>query len=200
MAVHPSGNFAYVADSQGALINVFTLDSTGNMTPASPFIIPTGSFGEDAPLFLEAHPNGKFLFSANRGSVSSYAIDPTSGALSFAPGAPYDTLNSLAVQPFQTGLEATGQYLYVSNVSNTGIPGYKVDQTTGALTLVPGPLPAQVGGTFDLVANPLGPEMYIQIGNSINVFSIDLTTGVLTEPVGQAQFFGTSNIVTANVQ
>jgi 6-phosphogluconolactonase (cycloisomerase 2 family) len=200
LAVHPSGNFVYVGDSQGALIHIYTIDANGNMVATgSPFIIPSGPFGGDAPLFLALHSNGKFLFTANRTSVSSYDIDPSTGNLSFAPGAPYD-VSALNVAPLRLALEATGKYLYVSNTANTGIPAYAVDATTGALTAVPGPLAAQIGGLFDLVANPQGPELYVHIGNSINVYAIDLTTGVLTAPAGASKFFTASNMVIANVQ
>jgi 6-phosphogluconolactonase (cycloisomerase 2 family) len=198
LAVEPSGNFVYVPDSQGGLVNIFSIDSTGTMTPKTPFIIASGT--NDFPLFGLAHPNGKFLFTANRGSVSAFQINSSTGALTYAPGAPYDTQTSLGVGPLQLGLEATGQFVYASNVSNTGIPGYKIDQTTGALTLVPGPLPGQTGGLFDIVANPQGPQMYVHIGNTINVFSVDLSTGVLTAPATLGTFVTASNLVVANVQ
>ncbi len=177
LAVEPSGSFVYVPDSQNALINIFSIDSAGNMTLKTPFAIPTGPVpGTDAPLFIEAHPNGQFLFTANRGSVAAYVIDASTGALSYAPGS-----------------------LYVSDTGNNGIPGFTVDGTTGALTLINGsPFPGS--SASDLVPNPAGPELYVQIGNSINVYSIDATSGALTPPSVQAQFFTASNLVIANVQ
>ncbi len=188
LAVEPSGSFVYVPDSQNALINIFSIDT-----------IPTGPVpGTDAPLFIEAHPNGQFLFTANRGSVAAYVIDASTGALSYAPGSPFNT-SSLQVAPFMLALDATGTFLYVSDTGNNGIPGFTVDGTTGALTLINGsPFPGS--SASDLVPNPAGPQLYVQIGNSINVYSIDATSGALTPPTVQAQFFTASNLVIANVQ
>src|SRR5437899_4414384 len=198
LAVEPSGSFVYVPDSQNALINIFSIDSAGNMTLKTPFAIPTGPVpGTDAPLFIEAHPNGQFLFTANRGSVAAYVIDQTTGALSYAPGSPFNT-SSLQIAPLLLTLDATANFLYVADTGNNGIPGFTVDRT-GALTLINGsPFPGS--SVSDLVPNPAGPQLYAQIGNSINVYSIDATTGVLTPPAGQAQFFTASNLVIANVQ
>jgi 6-phosphogluconolactonase (cycloisomerase 2 family) len=199
LAVEPSGNFVYVPDSQTAAINIFRIDSLGNMTAQPPFFVPTGAFpGTDAPLFIQAHPNGKFLFTANRGSVAAYQIDSTTGALSYAPSSPFNT-SSLQVAPFRTALDATAKFLYAADTGNNGIPGFAVDPNTAALTLINGsPFAGQ--SVFDLEPNPEGPQMYVQIGNSINVYTINPTTGALTPPTAQAQFFTASNLVIANVQ
>ena len=95
-------------------------------------------------------------------------------------------------------LDTTGTFLYVSDTGNNGIPGFRVDGT-GALSLINGsPFPGS--SVSDLVPNPAGPQLYVQIGNSINVYSIDATSGALTPPSVQAQFFTASNLVIANVQ
>jgi 6-phosphogluconolactonase (cycloisomerase 2 family) len=199
LAVEPSGKFVYVPDSQNARITIYSIDSAGNMTLTNVFSIPTGPIpGTDAPLFIEAHPNGKFLFTANRGSVAAYVIDSTTGALSYAPGSPFNTA-SLQIAPLLLTLDATGQFLYVADTGNNGIPGFTVDGTTGALTLINGS-PFTGSSVSDLVPNPAGPQLYVQIGTSINVYSIDATTGALTPPAAQAQFFTASNLVIANVQ
>src|SRR6266699_620559 len=118
---------------------------------------------------LKTHSNGQFLVTANRGSVAAYVIDASTGALSYAPGSPFNT-SSLQVAPFMLALDATGTFLYVSDTGNNGIPGFTVDGTTGALTLINGsPFPGS--SASDLVPNPAGP-----------------------------QFFTASNLVIANVQ
>ncbi len=200
----PLGRFVFITNFAAGQIDVFQVDqTTGALTvaPSSPVhvAIPTGPVpGTDAPLFIEAHPNGQFLFTANRGSVAAYVIDASTGALSYAPGSPFNT-SSLQVAPFMLALDATGTFLYVSDTGNNGIPGFTVDGTTGALTLINGsPFPGS--SASDLVPNPAGPELYVQIGNSINVYSIDATSGALTPPSVQAQFFTASNLVIANVQ
>jgi 6-phosphogluconolactonase (cycloisomerase 2 family) len=199
LVVEPSGKFVYVPDSQNARITIYSIDSAGNMTLTNVFSIPTGSIpGTDAPLFIEAHPNGKFLFTANRGSVAAYVIDLTTGNLSYAPGSPFNTA-SLQIAPLLLTLDATAKFLYVADTGNNGIPGFTVDGTTGALALINGS-PFTGPSVSDLVPNPAGPQLYVHIGTSINVYSIDATSGALTPPTTQAQFFTASNLVIANVQ
>lgn len=196
LAVAPSGNFVYVPNSQAGLINIFRLDSSGTLTAAAPFVVSGGV--NDFPLFAVAHPNGKFLFTANRASVSAFTIDATTGALTLTSGSPFE-LTPLGIAPFMAALDGTGKFLYVADTGNNGILGFAIDATTGVLTLVSGS-PFAASSVFDLVANPAGPELYVQIGNSINVFGINTTTGQLTPPSAQPKFFTASNLVIANVQ
>src|SRR5438876_1881906 len=158
LAVEPSESFVYVPDSQNALINIFSIDSAGNMTLKTPFAIPTGPVpGTDAPLFIEAHPNGQFLFTANRGSVAAYVIDASTGALSYAPGSPFNT-SSLQIAPLLLTLDAIANFLYVADTGNNGIPGFTVDGT-GALSLINGsPFPGS--SVSDLVPNPAGLQPF----------------------------------------
>lgn len=199
LAVVPAGNFIYVPDSQTGVINILSVDSTGQLTRmlSSPFLIPQTN---DAAEFALAHPNGKFLFTANFKSVSAYTIDPSTAALTFAPGSPNDTFTSHNVQPFMAALDSSGKFLYVPDQFSVGLLGYTVDPNTAALTLINGS-PFSPGNIFDVIANPAGPQIYLQgDGGAINLFTINTTTGALTASPTPTTSFGNSNLVIANVQ
>src|SRR5437762_458480 len=195
--------FLYAFDSTSATIAGFSIahGNSGALTaiPGSPFTISDTFSGSTNFPRIEADPLGRFVFITNfaAGQIDVFQVDQTTGALTVAPSSPFNT-SSLQVAPFMLALDATGTFLYVSDTGNNGIPGFTVDGTTGALTLINGsPFPGS--SASDLVPNPAGPQLYVQIGNSINVYSIDATSGALTPPSVQAQFFTASNLVIAKI-
>jgi 6-phosphogluconolactonase (cycloisomerase 2 family) len=92
-----------------------------------------------------ADPAGNFLYVVNFGTITSYRIDRSSGALtmtaSLTPGPIFSTLSP---DPY-------GQFLYVGTTNTGEIYGYKVNPDTGALTTAPGS-PYTVPNAADIFA------------------------------------------------
>ncbi len=198
MASTPSASYVYAPDWQSGIINILTVDPSGQMARAlsSPFfILASGDFA----ILDVVHPSGNFLFTSNFNSVSSYTINPATGGLTFAPGAPYDTFNSKNVQPSMIALDGTGNFLYAPDSGTVGILAYTIDQTSGALTLVSGSPFGAGSSIYEIMANPQGSELYVDSG-SLDVYAINSTTGALTAPTSQSVNFAAGNIVIANVQ
>jgi DNA-binding beta-propeller fold protein YncE len=148
MAIDPTGQFAYVLGSTQAFLYAFTIDSTGALTavPGGPVTTATNN-----PSGVAVHPNGKFVYVANfaspSGSVSAYAINPATGALTQV-GSPVpagDGAESVTIDP-------TGQFAYVANQQSDDISAYAIDGTNGTLT----PLP-----TAPSVASGSKPEIIV---------------------------------------
>jgi hypothetical protein len=166
IAINSAGTFAYVPDSTDGDIFIFSLSATGQLASAasSPFII---SSAFDRAFFAIAHPTAKFLFTADVESVASYATDSTTGALTLVNGATVST-GGFQVTPAALALDGTGKFLYVTPAGanglnanlSTNILGYQIDTTGGGLTIVPN-APFTSAGTLDVLANPLGQELYI---------------------------------------
>lgn len=114
-------------------------------------------------------------------TISGYAINSTTGALTPLPGSPF----TAGSNPYALTLDPASQFLYVANrVSNT-ISAFTVNASTGALTQIPGS-PFAAGSAPDAVAvSPSGQFLYEanQVDNTIWVYSIDAETGALT-PIG----------------
>jgi 6-phosphogluconolactonase (cycloisomerase 2 family) len=83
-AVHPSGQFLYVANFQDNTISAFAVDGNGTLTPAGTFVTGGG------PISIAIDSTGSFAYAANSGddSISIYSIDLTTGALTLQ-GAPF---------------------------------------------------------------------------------------------------------------
>jgi 6-phosphogluconolactonase len=91
---------------------------------------------------MQAHPNGRFVYVANRGhdSIAIIRIDETSGGAT-----PIGTEPTRGSTPRYFAIDPEGRYLYVANQNSGGIVPFRIDQGTGLLaasgrvTAVPAP-------------------------------------------------------------
>jgi len=212
LAVSNNGNFAYAPDPVAGDIFILSISATGTLTPtsASPFLISSGP--NDSPHFDAVSANGNFLYTADAGSVSGFTIDSSTGNLALIPGSTIDT-SVFSVSPSLFAIDSTGAFMYAADSStdtnNTGILGFSLDSTTGAISA------GQVQGSpFDgtniiswLASNPAGPQLFVlsepgskATGLDINRFGITLSSGALTAPTSPSTLSGAFNIAIANVQ
>jgi 6-phosphogluconolactonase len=127
-----------------------------------------------------------YVTNAADNTVSSYAVDASTGALA-AIGTPTPTGTApYAIVGVDTGMGTrTGigkRYVYVGNEGSNDISAFAVDNTTGALTEVFGsPFPA---GTDPKAMSLCGGLQSLCVANSgsgnVSVYTIDYSTGVLT--------------------
>jgi 6-phosphogluconolactonase (cycloisomerase 2 family) len=207
IALNRAGTYAYVANytetgSVGSVsqYSVGTV-APGELLPLSPATVPTGSLPND----IVVDPSGRFVYvvnsntNASGNSISQYTIDPTNGTLApmTSPTVPTGT------EPWSITIDALGKNAYVPN-RNSGNVGtvthYKIDATTGALTLAvavaPATNPVTAGtGSTSIAIDPSGTFAYVTnrdpataAPHTISQFSIaangDLTP--LTPPTAAA--------------
>ncbi len=183
IAGEPQGKFLYAQGLSG--IEVFGIDQGSGALTLLNSPVPVGPA---AQFDMAIAPNGKFLFSPNSNvgqggaTVSSFAINPQTGALTPAPGSPYSAgsgADSVAVDPL-------GRFLYVGEGWNaTTLFAFSIDQTTGALTPTPGsPFPAVEGR--GLVVDPLGRFLFIsdEDNGQTSAYTIDQSSGAITVVAG----------------
>jgi 6-phosphogluconolactonase len=141
----PLGNFLYVTDSSGNQIIAYTMSGNG-----IPNAISNGPFAtQSQPMGITIDPRGKFLYVANYNvsTISAFAINQTSGALSAAAGTGTANLSTQGTGPTCVTIEnALGIYLYASNFLDNTVAGMQLDPATGALSYVRNnPFPASAG-------------------------------------------------------
>ena len=180
--------------SQGVgALNVNGVDGSLSIVPGSPFA------ADLIPIDVLVHPSGKFVYTANIGtnsvgigpgpvqSISCYASDPSTGALSPVPGSPFPVstitsnfdLRGLIIHP-------SGKFLYLATgavgVGSTGngILGWSIDPTSGFLTPLPGspfsPGTIVIGGASDRAGK------FFYAGNASGAvlgFTVDPSSGAL---------------------
>jgi 6-phosphogluconolactonase len=134
MAVHPNGNFLYIAMAGvtaagtqvvGQMINT----TTGALSPipGSPFAVG------NEPTEVAIDPAGKFLFASNLAdnTVSVFTIDSSSGMLTPVGGSPFMT----GPNPTEMVVNKSSAVLYVIAANSTSISAYTIG-SSGTLTNV----------------------------------------------------------------
>jgi len=178
IAITPSINAMFVANSGANSVSAFTISTFGGLTPASG-TTPTGS----APAGLAIDPAGNFLFVANQGSsnVSVFAISGTT--LTAVPGSPFTTVPvglsyPNGTLPTAVAVSNSGNYLYVANQLANFISAFAINSTSGALTPLGVAYYSEALGTAPsgLGIQPNGGFLYVMNAgansNNISVFAI----------------------------
>ena len=123
---------------------------------------------------------GKFLAlvaETGSGSISSFQIDPATGALSRVNGSPFKAGRGPEF------LASDGKYVYTANSDSNDISGFAIDPATGALRPVPGtPFSVGLRPKGVALASAVGLLFVVNTGNNtISVLRIDSSTGTLTQ-------------------
>ncbi len=178
VAVDPSGQYVYVANSYGG-ISGFVLDTTGYPQPMlrSPF--PAGG----TPRSVAVHPNGRFLYVANSGdaTVSGYSIDADTGELTALSGSPF----FVGADPESFTVSPSGLHGYAMHSNSDVISGWPINPTTGALN----PTGSGYGATgrapssVTVMLDPVTGQQLIYVTNYL-FNNITAFRGALTPVVG----------------
>jgi 6-phosphogluconolactonase len=196
LTVDPNGSFLYASDSSDFGVGGFTIGTTGALTsiPGGPFSPPGDALGPPTEIAID--PAGKFLYASTVFDVSDtgglnvwgFTIDSQTGALTSMPGSPFATQEN--GQPHGIKVDPSGKFVYVALSNANSIAAFTIDSTTGALTVAPGsPFatgPGEFTETYELTIAPSGKFLYAFNfnGNTVAVFTIDSTSGVLTTVAG----------------
>jgi 6-phosphogluconolactonase (cycloisomerase 2 family) len=168
----------YVVNGGSNTIARFTVDLAGTGNPVSQRVasLPTGT----GPIHVVASPDEKFLFVANAGSasVSAYAVNPTTGALTAVPGSPFHLASD--VNPFASAVHPSGKFLYVGCQDSIQVLAIAA---SGALAPAPA-LKATLTGrdAGDVLLHPSGKFLFVaDAGHGrVRTYAVDAATGALT--------------------
>lgn len=172
--VDPSNRFVYTASDVSNDIRLFGINSTtGGLSPVGGPVAGAGG-----PLTVVVTSDSRFAYVPNNGGlIQAFSIDATSGTLTPLP-APNATI--------ATGSNAhsaviTGDLLYVANINSNTITGYRINGTSGVLTL----LTTTTTGAQPHYMVVRGGFLYVANfeANNIQRFNINTGTGELTAPV-----------------
>ena len=118
-----------------------------------------------------------FLYVANgaASTVGVYAINPTTGALTFVENEP------TGLGPTSVAIDPTGQFAYVAIGTNGTVSVHTINPTTGALTQVENELTGL--NPRSVAVDPTGKFAYVAnySSSTVGVYTINPTTGALTQ-------------------
>ena len=131
LAFSSDGKFLYVLGELQSTLTVFSNDAeTFRLLQTAP-MLPTGFSGRNDASEIEIHPNGKFLYAANRGhdSIAAFHIDSATGKLTSA-----GDFSVEGKEPRHFAIDPAGRYLLAENQLSDKIMTFRIDQKSGALT------------------------------------------------------------------
>ena len=133
LVFHPRAPYFFFTNEREASVSSFSFDSnTGEPSPVQTIAtIPEGYSGPRvAPSNIQMHPNGRFIYAANRGddSIAIFSIDEGSGRLT-----PVSTVKTGGRGPREMNFEPSGKYFYVCNQQSGDVTTFEVDRTTGKI-------------------------------------------------------------------
>lgn len=184
----PSDKFLYALYTTNTALVTFQIEGPGiqlGMAPSG-FLVFTQPISS-----ISLDPSGKHLYMIQSpGIIQEFSADAASGALT--EGSTITETNA----DLRVGvIDATGEYLYVNDLSGGRIFAYQINQTSGALTAVTGSpfkLPANGQPTFP-VAGGGGEFLYTNLyAGGIAAFAINTSSGALTVVPGSP--FATTSV------
>jgi 6-phosphogluconolactonase len=131
-AVFSSGErFLYVLGELKSTVTVFAHDGEKFRSIQVIPTLPAGFSGRNDAAEIAVRPDGKFLYTSNRGhdSIAVFAIDPAKGTLTFVAHVPTG-----GKEPRHFAIDPTGKYLLAENQLSNNIVVFKIDPATGGLT------------------------------------------------------------------
>jgi 6-phosphogluconolactonase len=134
VAFSADGKFMYVLGEMDATVTVFANDDKETYRSIQKISsLPANFSGENTAAEIAIHPNGKFLYTSNRGadSIAQFSIDQRSGKLTLA-----GQLSTFGKEPRHFTIDPTGKRLLVANQNSNNIVEYAIDESTGKLSKV----------------------------------------------------------------
>jgi 6-phosphogluconolactonase len=132
VAFSADGKFMYVLGEMDATVTVFANDDKETFRSIQKISsLPPDFTGENTAAEIAIHPNGKFLYTSNRGndSIAEFSIDSTTGKLTLI-----GHISTFGKEPRHFAIDPAGTRLLAANQVTGNIVEYSIDSSTGKLT------------------------------------------------------------------
>ncbi len=133
MDFSPDGKFLYLVNEMGAAVNSYAYNKGKIIFVDSVGLASPGFTGRSSAADVHVSPDGKFLYATNRGTANEllvYAVDQLNGKLTYITR--YPTGN----EPRNFVIEPGGNFLLLAAQQDNIVKIYKIDKTTGFLTML----------------------------------------------------------------
>jgi len=187
----PDNRFAIVDDLGLDETLVYRFDSAkGSLSLNDPQVYTTLAKADPGagPRHFAFHPNGKFAYVVNEmgSTVSVFSYDSSGGVLrrlQTISAIPQDFSGHKEAAEIQ--VHPSGKFLYASNRGHNSIVGYRIDPSTGSLSVI-GFATQGISFPRNFAIDPNGKWLYVanQKSDTIVQFEINPETGEL-KPTGQ---------------
>jgi len=163
IAIHPSGNYAYVVNYGDRNIIKYTIDSTGALS--APVSLKLNGYGSS----IVIDSLGKYLYvPCSEGYICQFTIGADGSLTSMNPA----TVSSGAT-PCSAAISPSGKFLYALNYTGNDISQYTIGQT-GLLSAMTPSVVSAGSHPRCIVIDPAGKYVYVvnSTDNTIGLYSI----------------------------
>jgi 6-phosphogluconolactonase (cycloisomerase 2 family) len=136
LVVHPRAPYFFMTNEREASVSSFHFDSDhGDVRPVQTIATVADGYSGPrvAPSNIRMHPNGKFIYSANRGddSIAIFAIDEGTGRMNRL-----DVVKTGGQGPREMNIEPSGKFLFVCNLQSNDVVTFALDAATGRMNQI----------------------------------------------------------------
>lgn len=147
LTFHPNGKFAFLMNEFGGSVQSLSYDGSSLKILGNP-VASTNSLVANTGAEIQIHPNGKFLYSSNRGddSIAIYKVSE-SGTVTLQK-----TVKTGGRVPRHFAIDPSGKWMTVANQGTGNVTIFQIDAETGELTSKPSTIDytsAQYAEIFD---------------------------------------------------
>ena len=129
---HPRLPYVYVVNERESSLSVYRYDAAvaGITFIETVPTVPAGT-ARNSPADVHVHPNGRFVYSSNRGhnSLAIFRIDEATGRLTLV-----DITPTQGNTPRAFNFDPTGRFIFAANQGSSTIVTFAVDSNSGMLT------------------------------------------------------------------
>jgi 6-phosphogluconolactonase len=126
-----NGDFMYVLGELDSTVTVFARGERKQFRSVQRIsALPAGFSGQNTAAEIAIHPNGKYLYTSNRGddSIAVFSIDSRKGTLSQV-----GRFSTQGKTPRSFAIDPTGKLLLVANQDSDDIVVFRIDPKSGKL-------------------------------------------------------------------
>lgn len=128
----PDGKFMYVLSELNSTVTIFSNEGQETFRSIQRIsALPKGFTGRNDAAEIAILPNGKFLYTSNRGhdSIAVFSIDPAKGTLTQIADVPTG-----GKEPRHFAIDPSGHFLLAENENSDLIAEFRIDPATGKLS------------------------------------------------------------------
>jgi 6-phosphogluconolactonase len=131
-AFSPGGEFVYVLNEMASTVTAFAYDKRRGVLREIQTLsaLPPGYSGASSGAEIVMHPEGRFLYSSNRGhdTIAVFSADPKNGELKAL-----DWVSTQGRTPRNFAIDLAGDFLLAANQNSNSIVVFRIDRRTGGL-------------------------------------------------------------------
>jgi 6-phosphogluconolactonase len=133
LTFHPNGRWAYLENELNSTVTALAYDAKAGTFQEieSQSTLPAGFTGNNAGADVHVSPDGRFVYTSNRGdnSLAVFQIAPADGRLTLV-----QHVSTQGNWPRNFALDPSGRVLLVANQNSNDVFTYTIDKQTGKLT------------------------------------------------------------------